>query len=493
MNYKSWLLYFGGFVFFTFTRLSRILPTIPVTIVLSFILILRFSRTCKSKTSTLLIFSGFLVSINVALWGMFDTSSLFFNIIRSSLLALLYFIPFWLDKKLYKKFGNNKFRSTFIFPVITTAVFYLMTIEGPFEGAVQPAKFGFGSQIFLQIWSVLGVFGFVFLTTWIVSVSNYLWDLWKKEDTESKKKSRRALILAGIVIASVYIFGLAKITMTQDHFAETVRVAAIVFEEDVVPIASILENAVESPYQERLNAIEEKVIMASRNGSEIAITQEFAILINESKQNDLREELSRIAVENDIYLSINYGYYVDGGKGENKQVLIDNNGQYIIDYSKKYSLGIGDIGETAVFKKGPEVLQFADTPYGRISVSVCRDMDMAKYMIQAGQNNVDLMLSSSYEFPNAWEPNCTTRAFENGFSVVRAAYNGCSHSQDFNGKIIDTMLYDDPQGIMYTNLPTRGVKTLYPYIGHSIGRIALGTLLIMFAYLVFYKLYKRKK
>jgi hypothetical protein len=34
-----------------------------------------------------------------------------------------------------------------------------------------------------------------------------------------------------------------------------------------------------------------------------------------------------------------------------------------------------------------------DTPYGRIGLSVCREIDMAKYQVQAGRQNVDIMIS----------------------------------------------------------------------------------------------------
>ena len=101
---------------------------------------------------------------------------------------------------------------------------------------------------------------------------------------------------------------------------------------------------------------------------------------------------------------------------------------------------------------------------------------MAKFIKQAGKAGVDIMFSSAYEWPKAWIPNNLHRAIENGFSLVRVAYNGVSHSQDYNGRILDQMYFEETDtGIMYTDVPTKGVRTLYPRVGKLIGWLsALG-------------------
>jgi apolipoprotein N-acyltransferase len=201
------------------------------------------------------------------------------------------------------------------------------------------------------------------------------------------------------------------------------------------------------------------------------------MVIDEKDHGRLRAELARIAEENGMYLAFSYGYYSEP-KGENKHVLIDDSGSILIDYAKRYLLGMGDVGETKVFRKGPEILQFADTPYGRITLTVCREMEMEKYMIQAG--GADIMFSSAYEWPETWLPNNLQMPAVNGFSLVRTAYNGVTHSQDYNGRLLDQMHFEDTSGIMYTEVPVKGVKTLYSYVGKSIGWLsALGLLVLL--------------
>ena len=128
------------------------------------------------------------------------------------------------------------------------------------------------------------------------------------------------------------------------------------------------------------------------------------MLINEEDEGRLREEYQRIAKENDVYLSITYAYYAKEGKGENKHLLNNNHGAILLDYQKRYVSGLAelDIGEAGVYSKGPEIIQSVETPYGRIAISICRDMEFPKYMRQAGRAGVDIMLSSAYEWPKAW-------------------------------------------------------------------------------------------
>jgi apolipoprotein N-acyltransferase len=170
-----------------------------------------------------------------------------------------------------------------------------------------------------------------------------------------------------------------------------------------------------------------------------------------------------------------YGYFAPEGKGKNIHMLIDNTGEILLEYQKKYLAGMGDIGETRVFSKGPEIIQSVETPYGRLSVSVCREIDMAKYMVQAGRQGVDIMFSSSYEWPQNLVINFGyMRGIENGFSLVRPTYNGITFVSDFNGKILNQMAFDDAGGgIMYADVPTKGVKTLYPHIGDVFGWVCV--------------------
>ena len=112
-----------------------------------------------------------------------------------------------------------------------------------------------------------------------------------------------------------------------------------------------------------------------------------------------------------------------------------------------------------------------DTPYGRIAISICRDMEFPHYMRQAGRDDVDIMLSPAYEWPKGLVVHSVyMRGIEYGFSLVRPAYNGITIAQDFNGRILSQMDSDETDdGILYADVPTRGVNTLYTEVGDLLG------------------------
>jgi len=485
-KYSPLILFLLGFGIFIFTRMSKLVPTIPVTILIAPIFILRFIRTQPAKRGIWLTLLGFILIINIGLWGIFDMggglSSLLFNLIRSSLLAVLYFLPFMTDRLIYPKFKNKGPLSTLIFPVITTAVFFFLTREGPFEGAVQLGKFVYGPIILKQLISLFGIPASVFITSWFASIINYSW-----ENKFSLKKTKKLALVFLSIVLLIFLFGAIK-TSFIDSQSDTVKVAAIIFPPEdgkTVSMEEIFYQKIISPFEKRISEIENLTKIAASNGAKIVSFQEFAMVIYEEDEDKFITKCQEIAKENNVYFSINYAYFAREGKGKNKHSLIDDNGNILLDYTKKYLAGIGDVGETRVFVKGPEIIQSVDTPYGRIGVSICREIDMAKYMKQAGKQNVDIMLSPAYEWPKNLVINYGyMRAIENGFSLVRPTYNGITFAVDFNGNILNQMDFDETEdGIMYADVPTKGVRTLYPHIGDIFGWICvLGLLgLIVFS------------
>lgn len=474
-KYQSIILFLLGFGIFLFTRMSFLVPTIPIAILIAPIFILRFIRTQPPRRGILLTLLGFILIINIGLWGIFDmggeVASIIFNLIRSTILALLYFFPFMTDRLIYPKFKDKGSLATLTFPVISTALFFFLTIEGPFEGSYQMGKFLYGPVMLRQLISLFGLPASVFFTTWFVSVINYLWEY--KFDWKKVKKITMVFLA---VFISIFIFGTIK-TFSSPK-SKTVKMASVVFiPEDgkAVSIPPMLESRTPHPYEERMSTIKETTRIAASNGAKIVTFQEFTIILNDENRERFIKECQDIAIENNVYLAVNYAYYVIDGKGANTLLFIDDSGNTLLSYDKKYLLGIGDSVEKGVFKKGPEIIQSVDTPYGRIGLSICREADMAKYLVQAGRQNVDIMISPAYEWPINIAINCGyMRGIENGFSLIRATYNGISFASDFNGKILATMPFDKNEtGIMYADVPTRGVKTLYPHIKDIFGWICV--------------------
>lgn len=132
-KYLPLMLFLLGFGTFLFTRRSELVPTISLAIIIAPIFVLRFIRTQPTKRGIFLTLFGFILSMNLALWGLFDVSDvtvgLIWNLTRSSLLGILYFLPYLADRLIYPKFEEKGIISTLIFPVAVTGIFFLFSLE----------------------------------------------------------------------------------------------------------------------------------------------------------------------------------------------------------------------------------------------------------------------------------------------------------------------------------------------------------------------------
>jgi apolipoprotein N-acyltransferase len=288
------------------------------------------------------------------------------------------------------------------------------------------------------------------------------------------------------IVIAIFVFGALKMSSRSPE-QETVKTAAIVLiPEDgkLVPPDHFWKDKSVFPFEETMARIERLTQTAASNGAKIVSFSEFAILIHEEDVERVRAEYQRMAQEHNVYLSANYAYYGTEGKGENMHLLIDPQGNILLDYAKRYLYGMGDAGETGIYRKGPEVIQSVETPYGKIAVSLCRDLEMVDYMRQAAKADVDIMLSPANQVTKDLVVHSNyMRTIEYGFSVVRPAFNGISVAVDYHGRILNQMDSDETaDGIMYADIPTRGIKTLYTIIGDAFGWLCVlgfGALIVM--------------
>ena len=484
-NKLSILWFILGFGIFMSSRASKIIPFIGVAIIIAPIFILRFIRAQSPKKGNLLTILGFLLSLNIALWGLFDvgdkTSSIIFNIVRSSVLALLFSIPYIVDRLIYPKLKKNGILSTLSFPIAVTAIQFLISLEGPFDGDMLSAVYGYGHPVFKQMASIAGLWGLVFILSWFASVINYVW---QEEFKWGHIKTVTSIF--ALALSAILLFGAVKISSLMNPESDTVKIAAIILlpEEGESFEPEGLLSKTPSPYEDTMSKIEALTKEAAFHGTKIIVFQEAAIKINEKDENAFIERCKRIAVEHDVYFSVAYGVFPNKGKGWNKSILISRHGELDIDYRKRYLLGLGDrFGETLLYKKGPEVIQSADTPYGRIGVAICRDLSFAAYARQGGEQHVDIMLNPSYDMPRSKKSLYALRAIENGYSLVRPVYNGYSYAVDHNGKLLADMDSENTDtGIMYADVPSKGVNTIYTTIGDLLGWfcvLGLGVFVVM--------------
>lgn len=139
-----------------------------------------------------------------------------------------------------------------------------------------------------------------------------------------------------------------------------------------------------------------------------------------------------------------------------------------IDLSNALSSKLGEILERGVLSA---------VAWRRLQ-HVGRDMSFSGYARQAGEQQVDMMLNPSFDYPKSTGAMYSLRAIENGFTMIRPVYNGFSYAVDPNGKLLASMDSDNTTtGILYADVPTRGINTLYTKVGDVLGWICVAGLL----------------
>jgi apolipoprotein N-acyltransferase len=476
------VLFVLGFGLFMFCRRSDFLPIIPQMIIVAPIFILRFSRVLPAGRSILFTILGFILAFNIALWGIFDMGdpvlSLVFNTVRSTIIALYYALPYTVDRLIAPRFGRRLY-ATLVFPAAMTASMFLSSIPPPIDGTAAKNVFATAPLPLLQIYALAGLWAFVFLWSWLASCINHAW--------ENAFRTRPAIVsaLAFIVVAGgLYAWGSLRVMNAPD--VPTVKVAAVVMpaeEGGPESMTQVFEERMVSPYEPTMAHIRAMAEEAAAAGAKIVAYNEFAIVVTEANHESARAEFSRIAADNGVWMAMPYGWVPETGKGANRHLLIDDTGEVRADYQKRFLLGFGDFGENAVFEKGAEIIQTADSPYGRIALAICRDMSFPDFARQAGRAGADIMLTGSHEFPSGLTINDPHRAIENGFTHIRPTYDGITYAMDPYGRLLGQMNRGTGEpGIMYADVPTKGVRTVYARFGDWLGWLSIA-LVAVFALL----------
>jgi apolipoprotein N-acyltransferase len=473
-------LFILGFGLFMLCRRSDFLPYVPWMIILAPILILRLSRILPFWRSILLTALGFVLAFNIALWGVMDTGdptlTLVVNLVRNTLIALLYTIPYWIDRAITPRLGAGFYR-TLVFPAAVTALMFLSSLVPPLNGTQAKNVFATAPAPLIQIYALAGLWGFVFLWSWLAACLNHVWEHGFSKRVGVVTASALVIVFGGLSVWG----GLRMMTVSE---GATVRVAAVVMpteEGGPASMVEVFEDRATSPYEPTIARITDMVEEAVANGAQIVALNEYAIVVSEADHERVRSDFQRIAAENAVWLAIPYAWVPETGRGANRHLLIDDAGTIRADHQKRYLVGMGDMGEAAVFERGPTNLQIVDSPYGRLSVAICKDMSFPRLALQAGQAGVDIMLTGSSDFPTGITLNDPYRAVENGFTLIRPTYDGITYAMDPYGRLLGQMNRGFGEaGIMYVDVPTEGVRTAYARFGDWLGWLSVG-LVVVFA------------
>jgi len=222
--------------------------------------------------------------------------------------------------------------------------------------------------------------------------------------------------------------GLARSTYG-GHFYQTSLYKTI---PAYVPGACLLD---QYPTANRTDVLERTVRLAQNH--RIILWSETAVEVDMVDEEEFLANVSAIAETYNTFIGATY-LLQDSGESPNQMnmvTLISDSGEVLFRYQKSHPVPFVE----ASVRPGPGQLYTAATELGRVSAAICFDMNFPWTIVQAGRNQVDLLLQPSW----TWGPlgqwhaeNNAVRAVEMGFTTFRCSSVGYSGVWSANGETL---------------------------------------------------------
>ncbi len=395
-------------------------------------------------------------------------------------------LPYLVDRLLAHRLSG--LAASLVFPTAWAATEYVLSL-GLYATWGSAAYSQYGNLALLQILSVTGLWGITFLIGWFAAVCNWLWE----EGFDSDRARGGAWLCAG-TIAAVMLLGGARLALFPPS-SQTVRVASISKRkmEPELDKAALGRAFAGQGTREDLDAIQRWAVAMDNDllsraeremqaGARIVFWGETNGAVLKQDEAALVARGGELAAKYHVYLGMALGV-LNAGKtppGENKLVMIEPNGQAAWQYSKAHPV---PGGEAAQMLPGDGKLRPLDTPYGRLSSIICYDGDFPQLLAQAGALRADVMLDPSNDWRgiDPWHTQMASyRAIEQGFNLIRQTSGGLSAAFDYQGRRLAAMDdYQTTDYAMVSQIPTRGVRTIYSRLGDWFAWVCLAGVVLL--------------
>jgi apolipoprotein N-acyltransferase len=468
---------------------------IPLVWWLSPVFMLRFMRSQKTGRGFLLVWlAGFLTSIPplYTILNVLMPSPLPVFLVTTAVTALITnALPYLADRLLVPRLKG--FTATLVFPLIVVTVDYISAKANPLGSIGAQAYFQYSNLALLQLLSITGMWGIVFLVNWFGPVVNWAWE----RGFEWKAIRRNALVYAAIMLA-VILYGGARLAYAPEA-TSTVRIhglTAVDMRTVMLPKLHEVQGQDWQAYRQLSAEIQDQYLQGTlreaRAGAQIVHWPEMAVMLAKEDEDNFLDRARQIAQDEGTYLVMPYGVeYQDGSPWENKLVIMDPAGEIVLEHHK-YALAAleGTSG-------GDGIIRTVETPFGTLSAIICNDTNHEEVVAQVGRNGTDILFAPSLEY-RAIDPihahMATYRAIENGVTLVRQADNGRSIVVDPYGRLSATIdHFSSAEWVMVAQAPILSAFTIYPYIGDLFAWLAMAGLAIIITLAVITSLRLRKR
>lgn len=453
-----------SFITYIFSNGRYCVPEFVWIYPMFFLFLLQTSRSLKSS---LVLFGicavGFVIQFKDVI-GMGLGLCIGVAILISGLKILPYII--WFQSK-------RDFKGTITFAAAMTVVEYIIYCIYPILGGLSEAYTQYRNPVLLQITTITGIYGIIFMVYWTAAI--FVW-LWGKRGSLVQEK-RNICVYCGAMCV-IFLYGTGILLFSGEE-AQSVRIAGVTVpvsellneDEDVYAVFytdSFSENNLINTKRKLANVTEElfaKTVKEAEAGAKIVFWSELNGAVMKEDEEELLKRASDIAKDQDIYLIVSLLVktpYVD--LKENKTVAFNPKGELISEYLKHGR----SLGELCI--QGDGEIKCFDTEYGRIAPFICSDMAFTSNIRQAGKNNVDILIVPASDWKEMTDIAIRTavvRGVENGCNVVRHTNRGKSIASDTTGDIrfLSDYFQSDTKTLT-AQIATSGRFTIYSYIGN---------------------------
>ena len=299
--------------------------------------------------------------------------------------------------------------AAFVFPGVFTAyefLYSLISANGTYW------SLGYSQTDFLpvlQIVSVAGLWGVIFLVTLVPSAASVSW--------HRRAPSALAPAFAMLVLAVGY--GAVRLSRSANEGGVRIGLAAL----DSVNALQALDVA--RAYGDRAREL-------AASGADIVVFPEKVLVVTAPEADAVMKIFSDVSRVARVTLIV--GLNRSGGPLQHNVAVVFANGEVMAEYEKHHLVPLIEAG----FARGTTPRLFSG-PGAQWGVAICKDMDFPSWSREYGRRGVRLLAVPALDFVRDGRMHsrmAVTRGVENGFAVARAAGQGVVTVSDAYGRVL---------------------------------------------------------
>jgi apolipoprotein N-acyltransferase len=432
------------------------------------IFFLRYFRTRRGPLGFLLAVPLLLAASRVFFLGLAVQVTFAFQVLIAVAYTLYILVPCVIDRLLYRRV-RPVVLSTLVYPAALVVVQFLLSYIEELGTVLTWTGSLFSMKPLIQLVSVTGVWGPSFLVGWLASLVNTLWE----EGFDLRRLRVPAAAFAAVILAVALGGGIRYVFFAPGP--GTVKAGSVVvgLPEDnffwtYLDLSAARQAAEKERYRTMARAVVDRLFRESEgllpSGVKILSWGSGNAVVFAEDQPALIARLQGFARANRIYFFpclLVLGDY--DGPDRTRVLAITPDGSIAYTHFKGRNPNAG-------YYHGMSI-ETLDTPYGRIASPICYEMESHRLIRQAGELGVDIMIVPGDE-PSRDNAVVHTelsmfRGIENGTSILRTTLEGLTLGVDYEGRVLSSMNYytTTESRSVITQLPTRGVRTLYARAG----------------------------